>query len=188
MIYQGHLEPLALTIQCEEFNERTKQFEPCTNVILNRTRLGLKWPNSYTFYVFENGGLYTESACLKLIKAFNRLEHPRQITDHVSLARIDRNDNDYSTMEIYATDAFADFLTMKLKGRSKAITINFMYFRSKADSGKYTPGSPRGFETKINEIIKNATGEENPLTVLTYYYEYYTPKVFVEEITDKTEI
>ena len=91
-------------------------------------------------------------------------------------------------MEIYATDAFADFLTAKLRGRSKAITIDFIYFRSKADSGKPRPGSAFAFKAKIDEIIKNATGETNPLTVNVYYSEYFQPHVFVEEITDKTEI
>lgn len=188
MIYQGHLEPLVFTIQCEEFNERTKQFESRDQVILNRSRLGMRWSNLYTFYVFENGGLYTESACIKLVKAFNKLEHPRDITNHISIARINRDDKDFSSMEIYATDAFADFLTAKLNGRSKAITIDFIYFRSKADSGKPAPGSAFAFKTKIDEIIKNATGETNPLTVNVYYSEYFQPHVFVEEITDKTEI
>lgn len=188
MIYQGHLEPLVFTIQCEKFNERTKQFESCDQVILNRTRLGMRWSNLYAFYVFENGGLYTESACIKLVKAFNKLEHPRDITNHMSIARINRDDKDFSSMEIYATDAFADFLTTKLRGRSKAITIDFIYFRSKADSGKPRPGSAFAFKTKIDEIIKNATGETNPMTVNVYYCEYFKPHVFVEEITDKTEI
>lgn len=188
MIYQGHLEPLALTIQCEEFNERTKEFETHDEVILNRTRLGMRWGNIYTIYVFENGGIYTGPACIKLVKAFNKLEHPRQIIDHVSIAKIDRDDTDFSTMEIFSTDAFADFLTAKLKGHSKSIALNFVYFRSKADGRKFPPGNVTDFKAKIDEIIEKATGQKNPLSVTVYYYEYYNPRVFVEEITDKIEI
>lgn len=186
MIYQGHLEPLRFTIHGEKYNEETKQLCSYDKMIANRTRLGIKWKNVYTLLAFERGGVYTDAAYMKILKELNKMEHPREFTEHVMIARIDRGAKDLSSVEIYGSEGFASHIIGKLGSSTKTVFINVVYYRSKMANGEYHPFFD--LPDMINGIVKDATNNQQELKTFIQYEEAFTPDVFVEEITDTIEL
>ena len=186
MIYQGHLEPLRFTIHGQRYNEETKQLCPYDIMITNRTRLGIKWKNVYTLLAFERCGVYTDAAYMKILKELNKMEHPREFTEHVTIARIDRGEKDLSSLEIYGSEGFANHIIGKLSGSTKTVFINVVYYRSKIANGEYHPFFD--LVDTINGIVKDATNNQQELKTFIQYQEAFAPNVFVEEITDTIEL
>ena len=186
MIYQGHLEPLRFTIHGERYKEGTKQFCPYDIMITNRTRLGIKWPNMYTLLAFERGGVYTDASYMQIFKELSKMEHPKEFTEHVTIARIDRGAKDLSSLEIYGSEGFANYIIGKLSSSTKTVFINVVYYRSKIANGEYHPFFDLG--DIINGIVKDATNNQQELKTFIQYQEAFAPDVFVEEITDTIEL
>lgn len=186
MIYQGHLEPLRFTIRGQRYNEETKQLYSYDKRITNRTRLGIKWGNEYTLLVFERGGVYTDAAYMQILKELNKMERPREFTDHVTIARIDRGAKDLSSLEIYGSDGFANHINGKLGRSTKTVFINLVYYRSRSANGDYHPFFD--LVDKISGIVKNATDGQQELKTFIQYQEAFAPDVFVEKITDTIEL
>ena len=186
MIYQGHLEPLRFTIHGERYNEETKQLYQYNVTITNRTRLGIKWKNMYTLLAFERGGVYTDAAYMKILKDLNKMEHPKEFTEHVTIARIDRGAKDLSGLEIHDADGFANHIIGKLSGSTKTVLIKVVYYRSKIANGEYHPFFD--LADIINGVVKNASNNQQELKTFIQYEEAFAPDVFVEEITDTIEL
>ena len=186
MIYQGHLEPLRFTIHGQRYNEETKQLCSYDKMIINRTRLGIKWPNTYTLLAFERGGVYTDAAYMQIFKELSKMEHPKEFTEHVTIARIDRGAKDLSSLVIHGSDGFANHIIGKLSGSTKTVFIKLVYYRSKIANGEYHPFFDLG--DIINGIVKDATNNQQELKTFIQYQEAFEPDVFVEEITDTIEL
>ena len=186
MIYQGHLEPLRFTIHGQRYNEETKQLCPYDIMITNRTRLGIKWPNMYTLLAFERGGVYTDAAYMQIFKELSKMEHPKEFTEHVTIARIDRGAKDLSNLEIHGADGFANHIIGKLSSSTKTVFINVVYYRSKIANGEHHPFFI--LPDIIKGIVKDATNNQQELKTFIQYEEAFAPDVFVEEITDTIEL
>lgn len=186
MIYQGHLEPLRFTIHGQRYNEETKQLCPYDIMITNRTRLGIKWKNVYTLLVFERGGVYTDAAYMQIFKELHKMEHPKEFTEHVTIAQIDRGAKDLSSLVIHGSDGFANHIIGKLSGSTKTVFINVVYYRSKSANGEYHPFFD--LVDTINSIVKESTNNQQELKTFIQYQEAFEPDVFVEEITDTIEL
>lgn len=186
MIYQGHLEPLRFTIHGEKYNEETKQFYPYDITITNRTRLGIKWKNMYTLLAFERGGVYTDAAYMQILKELNKMEHPKEFTEHTTIARIDRKAKDLSNLEIHGADGFANHIIGKLSGSTKTVFIKVVYYRSKMANGEYHPFFD--LSDIISGVVKDASNNQQELKTFIQYEEAFAPDVFVEEITDTIEL
>ena len=186
MIYQGHLEPLRFTIHGQRYNEETKQLCPYDIMITNRTRLGIKWKNVYTLLAFERGGVYTDAAYMKILKELNKMEHPKEFTEHVTIAQIDRGAKDLSSLEIYGSEGFANYIIGKLSSSTKTVFIKVVYYRSKIANGEHHPFFI--LPDIIKGIVKDATNNQQELKTFIQYEEAFAPDVFVEEITDTIEL
>lgn len=186
MIYQGHLEPLRFTIHGERYNEETKQLCPYGIRITNRTRLGIKWPNVYTLLVFERGGVYTDAAYMQIFKELHKMEHPKEFSEHATIAQIDRGAEDLSSLLIYGSEGFVNHIIGKLSGSTKTVFIKLIYYRSKIANGEYHPFFD--LPDMINRIVKESTNNQQELKTFIQYQEAFTPDVFVEEITDTIEL
>lgn len=186
MIYQGHLEPLRFTIHGQRYNEETKQLCPYDIMITNRTRLGIKWKNVYTLLVFERGSVYTDAAYMQIFKELHKMEHPKEFTEHVTIAQIDRGAKDLSSLVIHGSDGFANHIIGKLSGSTKTVFIKLVYYRSKSANGEYHPFFD--LVDTINGIVKEATNSQQELKTFIQYQEAFEPDVFVEEITDTIEL
>ena len=186
MIYQGHLEPLRFTIHGQRYNEETKQLCSYDKMIINRTRLGIKWPNTYTLLAFERGGVYTDAAYMQIFKELSKMEHPKEFTEHVTIAQIDRGAKDLSSLVIHGSDGFANHIIGKLSGSTKTVFIKLVYYRSKSANGEYHPFFD--LVDTINSIVKESTNNQQELKTFIQYQEAFEPDVFVEEITDTIEL
>lgn len=186
MIYQGHLEPLRFIIHGERYSEKTKQLCPYDIMITNRTRLGIKWPNEYTLLAFERGGVYTDAAYMQIFKELHKMEHPKELEEHATIAQIDRGAKDLSSLLIYGSEGFANHIIGKLSSSTKTVFIKLIYYRSKSANGEYHPFFD--LPDMINSIIKEASNNQQELKTFIQYQEAFTPDVFVEEITDTIEL
>ena len=186
MDYMEKKEPIRFNIRSEIYDEDKKEMVPFNKMIVNRTRLGIEWPDEYTLLVFEKDS-YPEATFVRLIKMLEDLSSPEVFVKHVTCALIKRGDTDLSTMTFICGDAFAQYLVDSVKHNKRPI-IDIIYYRSKSERGK--PQSLENISNALsNAYLRNSSQWKHiDFNAVIHYQEAFVPTLLVEYITKFEEL
>ena len=186
MSYHEKKEPIRFNLLSEIYDEYKKEMVPFSKMVVNRTRLGIEWPEKYTLLVFEKDS-YPEATYVKLIKMLDDLSSPETFVKHVTCATIERGDTDLSTMVTVCGDEFVRYLMTSLKDKKRPI-VDIIYYRSKSERGK-----PQQLEHIVDNLSnvylkKSGTWKQIEFNPIIHYQEAFAPILLVEYISKFTEL
>lgn len=186
MNYIAKKEPIRFNLRSEIYDEDKKEMVPFNKIIVNRTRLGIEWPEEYTLLVFEKDS-YPEATYVKLTKILDDISSPETFVKHVTCATIERGDTDLSTMVTVCGDDFVRYLMTSLKNNKRPI-VDIVYYRSKSERGK-----PQQLE-HIVDVLSNVYLKESgkwkqiDFNPIIHYQEAFAPMLLVEYISKFTDL
>lgn len=186
MDYMKKKEPIRFNIRSEIYDEDKKEMVPFNTMIVNRTRLGIEWPEEYTLLVFEKDS-YPEATYVKLLKMLKDLSSPQIFVKHITCASIKRGDTDLSTMTFICGDAFVQYLMDSVKQNKRPI-IDIIYYRSRSECGK--PHALESISNTLSDMYLRNSGqcERMDFNAVIHYQEAFVPILLAEYITNFTEL
>lgn len=184
--YMEKKEPIRFNIRSEIYDEDKKEMVPFNKMIVNRTRLGIEWPEEYTLLVFEKDS-YPEATYVKLLKMLEDITSPEIFVKHVRCASIKRKVNDLATLVNMCGEDFIRYLINSVTHGKQPI-VDIIYYRSNSERGKPQP-LERITDALPNFYLRNSSQWKRiNFNAIIHYQEAFVPTLLVEYITKFTEL